>query len=804
MVELYELKLMSTETKCWPPDLDEHVAQLDFGASIMDDGDGQSVLASIMADPSIISTDSLDMDILRARCENNKNNDYKLTFEDSGQWTTSGIGGSFTTTNTTESPPTPQTRRFLKLLHRESLQNDWDNQNFSLQLLEKLNNRNAADEEFGDCGTLRWKNNNNLLLDEVLNNNGNRDGSLQVDFGGLTTWGRIGNTAEQEQQPPFDADKFSSSPELNRNRQEKYKVFVKGNSSPTVAQSNSKDAGQKFQGGHTTERLKLGSLVSATEAEETDQQQSPMVDIPFEEYSEVYLGNGRYIDMNENEIGYVPPASTAAIQRHEKQQPPQVEIREKRNWRSETAGMSPKSSRTFADFSASRTAPDLKFIALAHEVPSICSSSPSTNDLLKRAKAESSFSNMLECCTNSEKILSAEADNEESPDSGLGTSSSEGPSHIEDWQSLSVLLPRHVVAACSFFKSNSFLLTGSSTNNIESRCPPPRSFTSPGIRQLSRCEKHHGRPATACSDCLGGSSVEVVSRSLLLTNHQQQQQSNTLSTTRRTAQRLHAKELALVGLPVYDQKRGLIECVVEGVAEIIRGGSSVVLVTALEKLLSDDLKRGVLPWEVIRRLTGQGPVTASVFQLIEELEAGEKPANSRVKHFFQGLIGLHSVDGWFSYIVLKEGTLRQFYVDTSFFIGPQTTYRSLFARFMESLELLSVFNQCGKNQKRYQQQKRRQQQQPMVAASIDCGNSSAAKVPSDSRVPKSSSVPTKLARNFDQGIGKEKAQAAEVTSKIPTIYEPESKFGTALARPSKIPVLRSRSKSTSMRSSNAR
>jgi hypothetical protein len=205
-----------------------------------------------------------------------------------------------------------------------------------------------------------------------------------------------------------------------------------------------------------------------------------------------------------------------------------------------------------------------------------------------------------------------------------------------------------------------------------------------------------------------------------------------------------------------------------------------VLVTALEKLLSDDLKRGVLPWEVIRRLTGQGcflashllisllffsltgPVTASVFQLIEELEAGEKPANSRVKHFFQGLIGLHSVDGWFSYIVLKEGTLRQFYVDTSFFIGPQTTYRSLFARFMESLELLSVFNQCGKNQKRYQQQKRRQQQQPMVAASIDCGNSSAAKVPSDSRVPKSSSVPTKLARNFDQGIGKEKAQGRSI------------------------------------------
>lgn len=86
---------------CWPPDIDEHVAQLDFADDPLHSSSamGQSsVFNSIRIDPSVISTDSLmDMDTFRRRCETNKN-DYKLTnFEDSGQWTTtSGIGTSIT------------------------------------------------------------------------------------------------------------------------------------------------------------------------------------------------------------------------------------------------------------------------------------------------------------------------------------------------------------------------------------------------------------------------------------------------------------------------------------------------------------------------------------------------------------------------------------------------------------------------------------------------------------------------------------------------------------------------------------
>uniref|UniRef100_A0AC35TPH8 Ovule protein n=1 Tax=Rhabditophanes sp. KR3021 TaxID=114890 RepID=A0AC35TPH8_9BILA len=83
MVELCELKLLQH-------DMDQHVANLTFEQSIIDE---QSLFSSMAVDPSLISTDSLDMDQLRARCETNKN-DYKLTFEDSGQWTQSGLFSS--------------------------------------------------------------------------------------------------------------------------------------------------------------------------------------------------------------------------------------------------------------------------------------------------------------------------------------------------------------------------------------------------------------------------------------------------------------------------------------------------------------------------------------------------------------------------------------------------------------------------------------------------------------------------------------------------------------------------------------
>lgn len=89
MVEYAELKLMNANPI---PDewsgMDEQIAQLEFENSLLAD---QSMFSSIGLDVALISTDSLDIDTLRQRCETNKN-DYKIAFEDSGQWTTSGFG----------------------------------------------------------------------------------------------------------------------------------------------------------------------------------------------------------------------------------------------------------------------------------------------------------------------------------------------------------------------------------------------------------------------------------------------------------------------------------------------------------------------------------------------------------------------------------------------------------------------------------------------------------------------------------------------------------------------------------------
>jgi hypothetical protein len=125
MVDLYDLKLLpntakdNNNTNYWSPNIDERVAHFDFGNSMMEDAGNMSALFSasaIGADPRLVSTDSLDIEMIRMRCENNQQNDYKLTFEDdSGQWTTSGIGASFIT-NASASPTALHTRKALRFL----------------------------------------------------------------------------------------------------------------------------------------------------------------------------------------------------------------------------------------------------------------------------------------------------------------------------------------------------------------------------------------------------------------------------------------------------------------------------------------------------------------------------------------------------------------------------------------------------------------------------------------------------------------------------------------------------------------
>uniref|UniRef100_A0A915CB03 RUN domain-containing protein n=1 Tax=Parascaris univalens TaxID=6257 RepID=A0A915CB03_PARUN len=558
MVELCELKLMDQGLECqWPPDIDQHIAQLEFEHST--DEEDNSLFSSMALDPSIISTDSLDMEKLHARCEVNKN-DYKLTFEESGQWAS----------------------------------------------------------------------------------------------GNLTTWGRI-QSAE-----PLD-DKSNSLPELN------------GTPRATA-----------------TEPQRPSSLLATFVERQPDY-----------EYSELYVGNGRYVDVNDNEIGFVPQ-STAALQSADR-------------WRAANrlpAHPPLKPRRTFADFHNTR-APQLDFMAMQHQMPSLCQSSISLDEIMVKVREGTVDDEKLDLSLVS--MLQKGG-----PDSGLGSSASasSGPSHIEDWPSLAILLPKHVVEACSFFKANSRLLTGS--NNIE-RATPRRNEACRTCFSVRR--RLHppiwAQPASTKHVLCDCASSEILERSYC-SSRERNSTSNRL--------KLHAQELSIVGLPIYDAKRMLVERVVEGVAEIARGSSASSLCTAMETLIADGLK-DQHPWQMIVTVTKPGPATNNVFSLVKELDASEKSLNSRVSTFFTELLRLRSVDCWVCYVVLKENVLRKLYTDGAFMLQAGTAYRSLLWRLVENLELLTVIEKHTSFNDRC----------PSRHAHIE-----ASRLPSDSRVPKSSSVPARL------------------------------------------------------------
>lgn len=558
MVELCELKLVDQNLESqWPADIDEHIAELDFQRSI--DEEDSSVFSSMVLAPSIISTDSLDIEKLHARCEVKKN-DYKLTFEDSGQWTS----------------------------------------------------------------------------------------------GNFTTWGRIRST------DPLD-EKTNSLPELSKNLK-------------------------------AVSKQPRPSSLLATFVERQ----------PDYDYSNFHVGSERYVDVNDNEIGFTSQ-NTTAIQRADR-------------WRnanrlSSNPAMKPR--RTFANFQTLRS-PHLDFMLLDHNLPSLCQLSISMNEIVEKLKEgvledeklDSSLLNVLE---------------KRGPDSGLGSSAtaSSGPLHIEDWPSLALLLPKHVAEACSFFKANSQLLTGS--NNID-RIISRRNET---CRTCSSVRKRLHPPLWTqpakvryvLCDC---SMSEIVDRSSIA-----QDQLTSLGLLR-----LRAQELSIVGLPIYNTKRKLVEKVVEGVAEVVRGGSSKSLCSTLETLLADGLKIRH-PWDMIVVVTAPGPATNSMYSLMNELDKSQKSLNSRVEAFFNELIKLGSLDCWMRYVVLKENILTRIYYDGAFMLRAGTAYRSLLWGLLENLELITLI----KNRPSSNHSSQKWSNTKLLEAT---------RIVSDSRVPKSSSMPARL------------------------------------------------------------
>lgn len=220
---------------------------------------------------------------------------------------------------------------------------------------------------------------------------------------------------------------------------------------------------------------------------------------------------------------------------------------------------------------------------------------------------------------------------------------------------------------------------------------------------------------------------------------------------------LRARELSVVGLPIYAAKRLLVENVVEGVAAVARGDGGGELVAALVALISDELKPELTPWQMICTVTAPGPATKDVYSIVKDLDSSEKSPNSRVEIFFEELLRYrilssfplrtpfreHSLDCWLCYVVLKENILAKMYNDGAFLLRAPSAYRSLLWRLVDSLALLPGSPpSSGPPQGRISVLETRESiQSQYQTRSMYAGPS---RLPSDSRVPKSSSVPARL------------------------------------------------------------
>ncbi|MFH4973723.1 hypothetical protein AB6A40_000432 [Gnathostoma spinigerum] len=521
------------------------------------------------------------------------------------------------------------------------------------------------------------------------------DDSEQWASGNLTTWGRIRST-----EPLYE--KTSSLPDMKGRRSQ---------------QESERD-----------QRRRPSSLL-ATFVERQ----------PGYEYSELYVGNGRYVDVNDNEIGFVPQNTTA--------------LQSADRWRhaNRLAALTPtKPRRTFADFRSNQL-PHLDFMAVPYEMPNLCHSARSLSEIIIKAREGDIGEDKMDV-----SVISALENRY--PDSGLGSSASanSGPLHIEDWPSLAVLLPKNVVEACSFFKQNNQLLVAS--NSIE-RSTPKRSEacrTCFGIRKRLH-PPMWAQPSNVRKIFCDCSSSEIID------GRSRAEACESRSTAGRF--KLHAQELSIIGLPIYDAKRALVEKVIKGIAEVARGNSELSLCSALETLIADGLKDNNT-WNMITTITARGPATSNVYAIVKSLEHSKQSPASNARTFFRELLRLNSIDCWICYVVLKEDVLKKLYNEGAFLLRASTSYRSLLWRLVENLELLMVIDHHIVDFKDKDQEK--------VVTHLE-----ACHIPSDSRVPKSSSMPSRLANQSRPAI---------------TLFNSNHCWPqrTSSMRPSKIPHLKSR------------
>jgi hypothetical protein len=157
---------------------------------------------------------------------------------------------------------------------------------------------------------MHWR---DKLLDELLNNNSKSINTSQIDCGEFTTWGRIKDSTEEQQ--PFDSDKANRL-ESNTNNGHAFMILVfisfhEVNKSSERRQrdlsfhENSQQQQIDFKSDPKITQIsanrKPGALISTFIEQIKHKDESEQEDDGDNYgYSEVYLGNGRYIDMNKN------------------------------------------------------------------------------------------------------------------------------------------------------------------------------------------------------------------------------------------------------------------------------------------------------------------------------------------------------------------------------------------------------------------------------------------------------------------------------------------------------------------------
>ncbi|KIH53309.1 RUN domain protein [Ancylostoma duodenale] len=207
----------------------------------------------------------------------------------------------------------------------------------------------------------------------------------------------------------------------------------------------------------------------------------------------------------------------------------------------------------------------------------------------------------------------------------------------------------------------------------------------------------------------------------------------------------------------------MVEAVVDAVAAIARGEAPNALFTALAALVSDGLKQDVSSWSMIRTVTAPGPATKDVYSIVNKLDSSEKSDNSRVEQFFEELYRIsnlsvrafreNSLDCWLCYVVLKENVLRRLYTPGSFLLDAPTAYRTLLWRLVDALAIIPglwirpVRLDCWVNWLSclFPVLEVRECSQPHQTQSMLW--SGPCRLPADSRVPKSSSVPARLSNS---------------------------------------------------------